>query len=177
MNHTDKFDFAVDILTLVCAPLTVFFNTIVLYIAFQHVDMKQRLNQRFVVSMTVADLVYGLVYMSTRLYINYIPRWLCGPYYMTLWTCQIASVVFLLCLNIDKYISIRYPLRYPSVVTETVKWALVVLHRHCDVAWCKRELFLHQPFFSKWSNEICLFSMSQFARVCKRRNNTATSSC
>ncbi|KRY19485.1 Beta-3 adrenergic receptor [Trichinella patagoniensis] len=135
MNHTDKFDFAVDILTLVCAPLTVFFNTIVLYIAFQHVDMKQRLNQRFVVSMTVADLVYGLVYMSTRLYINYIPRWLCGPYYMTLWTCQIASVVFLLCLNIDKYISIRYPLRYPSVVTETfvnkqviICWSLILIY-------------------------------------------------
>ncbi|KRX90589.1 Octopamine receptor beta-2R [Trichinella pseudospiralis] len=136
MNYTfDKFDFAVDILTLVCAPLTVFFNTIVLYIAFQHVDMKQRLNQRFVVSMTVADLVYGLVYMSTRLYINYIPRWLCGPYYMTLWTCQIASVVFLLCLNIDKYISIRYPLRYPSVVTETfvnkqliICWSLILIY-------------------------------------------------
>ncbi|KRZ22893.1 Octopamine receptor beta-2R [Trichinella pseudospiralis] len=130
-----RFDFAVDILTLVCAPLTVFFNTIVLYIAFQHVDMKQRLNQRFVVSMTVADLVYGLVYMSTRLYINYIPRWLCGPYYMTLWTCQIASVVFLLCLNIDKYISIRYPLRYPSVVTETfvnkqliICWSLILIY-------------------------------------------------
>ncbi|KRZ58924.1 Octopamine receptor beta-2R [Trichinella nativa] len=133
MNHTDKFDFAVDILTLVCAPLTVFFNTIVLYIAFQHVDMKQRLNQRFVVSMTVADLVYGLVYMSTRLYINYIPRWLCGPYYMTLWTCQIASVVFLLCLNIDKYISIRYPLRYPSVVTETFVNKQDVLLNECSI--------------------------------------------
>ncbi|KRY67368.1 Octopamine receptor beta-2R [Trichinella pseudospiralis] len=101
----------------------------------RHVDMKQRLNQRFVVSMTVADLVYGLVYMSTRLYINYIPRWLCGPYYMTLWTCQIASVVFLLCLNIDKYISIRYPLRYPSVVTETfvnkqliICWSLILIY-------------------------------------------------
>ncbi|KRZ66784.1 Octopamine receptor beta-2R [Trichinella papuae] len=136
MNYTfDKFDFAVDILTLVCAPLTIFFNTIVLYIAFQHVDMKQRLNQRFVVSMTVADLVYGLVYMSTRLYINCIPRWLCGPYYMTLWTCQIASVVFLLCLNIDKYISIRYPLRYPSVVTDTfvnkqliLCWSLILIY-------------------------------------------------
>ncbi|KFD49570.1 7 transmembrane receptor [Trichuris suis] len=125
-----EFDVIIDLLTLACAPPTVMFNALVLYIALRYVNLQQRLNQRFVVSMTVSDLLYGIVYMSTRMYNQFIPRWLCGPYYMTLWACQIGSVVFLLLLNIDKYISIRYPLQYPCIATKrtvTLQVAIVWL--------------------------------------------------
>ncbi|CDW56436.1 beta 1 adrenergic receptor [Trichuris trichiura] len=125
-----EFDVIIDLLTLACAPPTVMFNALVLYIALRYVNLQQRLNQRFVVSMTVSDLLYGVVYMSTRMYNQLIPRWLCGPYYMTLWACQIGSVVFLLLLNIDKYISIRYPLQYPCIATKrtvTLQVAIVWL--------------------------------------------------
>ncbi|VDP22033.1 unnamed protein product [Soboliphyme baturini] len=114
----EEIDFIIDIFTLVCAPLTVFFNAVVLYIACCYIDLTTRLNQRFVISMSAADLLYGIVYMSTRLYTRYLPRWICGPYYVLLWACQISSVIFLLLLNIDKFISIRYPLKYSLLVTE-----------------------------------------------------------
>uniref|UniRef100_A0A5S6Q705 G_PROTEIN_RECEP_F1_2 domain-containing protein n=1 Tax=Trichuris muris TaxID=70415 RepID=A0A5S6Q705_TRIMR len=122
------FEVVIDLLTLACAPPTVMFNALVLYIALRYVDLQQRLNQRFVVSMTVSDLLYGIVYMSTRLYNQLIPRWLCGPYYMTLWACQIGSVVFLLLLNVDKYISVRYPLQYPCMATKrTVTFQVAIV--------------------------------------------------
>lgn len=101
-----------------CAPCTILFNALVLYIAYKFIDLRTKLNQIFVVSMTVADLVYGMSFMATRPFLDYIPYWLCRPYYVMSWLCQIASNMFLLFLNVDKFISLTFPLHYHAIVTE-----------------------------------------------------------
>lgn len=56
--------------------------------------------------------------MCTIQYVVCFPRLICRCYYIILWTCQIMSVVSLLFLNIDKFISIYYPLHYYQIMTE-----------------------------------------------------------
>lgn len=93
-----------------CSPFTIILNLFVLYLAFNYVNLNQHLEQLFVISMTVADLIFGLVYMSTfKVNLN-IPWFFCRPYYITVWTCSIASVMFLLLLNIHKGVILFFPI-------------------------------------------------------------------
>lgn len=94
-------------------------NLLVLVIALGHIQLRTRLSQIFVVSMTAADLVFGLVYLMPKPYMPHIPLALCGPYYVLVWSCSMGSVLFLLFLNVDKFIALYYPLHYPQIVTES----------------------------------------------------------
>lgn len=105
-------------IAVICAPCTILFNALVLYIAFKFIELRVKLNQMFVISMTAADMMYGISFMATRPLVESIPHWMCRPYYVINWMCQIASIMFLLFLNVDKFISLSFPLRYNALVTE-----------------------------------------------------------
>lgn len=118
-NETQHWmEFANDLFTVCCGVSSVFLNILVLYIALRYVDFHVKLNQIYVVNMTASDLVYGLVFMSTKPWIGCFPGWLCACYYILVWCSQIGSVFFLLFLNIDKFISLSAPLHYHMYVTE-----------------------------------------------------------
>lgn len=68
-------------------------------------------------AMTGADLGFSLIYIMTRPLLMCFPSWLCGLYYTVIGSCQMSSNALLLYLNIDKFISICWPLRYHSYVT------------------------------------------------------------
>jgi hypothetical protein len=68
--------------------------------------------------MTGADMIYCIVYQLSRSIIEYFPRAMCGPYYMSVWTSQMASISFLLALNVDKFMYIQYPLQYPLWIND-----------------------------------------------------------
>lgn len=123
-NQTQHWmDHANDLFTVFCGVPSVLMNALVLYIALRYVDFHVKLNQIYVVNMTVCDMLYGLVYMSTKLFVGIFPSWLCACYYIILWCSQIGSVFFLLFLNIDKFISLSVPLHYHMYVTERrVMW-------------------------------------------------------
>ncbi|VDO20013.1 unnamed protein product [Haemonchus placei] len=54
--------------------------------------------------------------MLTRPYLNYFPKVLCHPYYVTIWTIQLVSCLNLVWLNVDKLIFIQFPLHYYSII-------------------------------------------------------------
>src|SRR5689334_1244924 len=116
-----------------CGLATIFMNCLVLYIAFRYIDFRTKPSQIFVVSMTMADLFFGFTFLGSRPFLKYFSLTLCGPYYIILWACQISSVLFLLYLNIDKFISLYWPLHYPSIVTErlvaiptVISWLILI---------------------------------------------------
>ncbi|KAI6177305.1 hypothetical protein M3Y97_00892200 [Aphelenchoides bicaudatus] len=91
-------------------------NLIVLFIAFRHADTHDKPRQIIVINMTIADLLTCVVYMLTRSKLNRFPAFLCYPYYICIFTCQICSCVNLLWLNVDKLIYIKFPLHYYQLV-------------------------------------------------------------
>lgn len=82
--------------------------------------------------MTVADLLMCIVYMKTRPWLSHFNLWLCHPYYVIIWTCQMCSCLnlvwydfwkmvswkssFYFRLNVDKLIYIQFPLHYYQIV-------------------------------------------------------------
>lgn len=92
-----------------CAPLTIILNAFVLLIALKYVNFKVRLEQLYVVNMTVSDLMFGLVFMTTAKYSMNLPWWYCRPFYVLLWTSSIGSVMFLLLLNVHKLVTLFFP--------------------------------------------------------------------
>lgn len=101
-----------------CAPLSICLNFIVLFIAWSKVSFFDAPCQYFVVLMTASDFTFAVVYMATYMIFRCFPTILCGVYYSTTWCCQILSVIGLLYLNIDKFISLSQPLHYPQMVTQ-----------------------------------------------------------
>ena len=92
-------------------------------------------------SMTAADLLYGLVFQLTHGHLQRLwPTFICPPFYMINWACQISSVVFLLLLNMDKFVYIAFPLHYNMWITDTLvyavaaaAWLFIVLV--CTFSW------------------------------------------
>lgn len=111
---------------LVCAPFTIIFNSIVLAIALNHIKLKERLDQWFVVNMTAANLVYGIVYLFVAPYVYNLPRLLCILYYVIGWTCTATSMLLLLLLNIHKCITLFLPLK-SLVLISNRKTAIQIL--------------------------------------------------
>lgn len=93
-----------------CSPFSILFNTFVLYLAFNYADFKNHLEQFFVVSMTVADLMFNLVYTSTVKVNLDVPEYFCRPWYILVWTCSMASVMFLFLLNVHKLVVLFFPI-------------------------------------------------------------------
>lgn len=123
-------DFALDAFHVACAPLTVILNAVVLFIGIRRIDTSLRLNQYYVISMTLSDPTFGVVYLSTKLVTDCFPQWFCRIYYVFTWASQLLSVTSLLLLNVDKFISLHYPLKYQQIVTKEL-----VITLTC-ITWC-----------------------------------------
>lgn len=103
-----------------CAPFAIIFNLLVFYIAFRHIRFRERLNQWFVVIMTLGDFGFTLIHMDTMAFRHSFPQYLCITYYVLSWSCQQISVLSLLALNVDKLLSLSYPLNYKACLTPKV---------------------------------------------------------
>lgn len=124
-----------DKIFLLCAPFNVIFNTLVLVIAFTFVNLKERLDQWFVINMTSSNLAFGLVYLIISPYSYNLPEWLCRPYYIIIWSCTASSVLFLLLLNIHKFITLFMPYKSERWVSKNktfiqiaVVWIIVITY-------------------------------------------------
>ncbi|WKY14714.1 hypothetical protein Q1695_000329 [Nippostrongylus brasiliensis] len=112
----DRFTVGETVFYLSNGAIGAIFNCIVLWIAFVHIDTDDKPRQIIVINMTFADLIMCLCYMLTRPYLNFFPRALCHPYYITIWTIQLVSCLNLVWLNVDKLIFIQFPLHYYSII-------------------------------------------------------------
>lgn len=101
-----------------CSPLTITLNSTVLLIAIKYVNFNVRLEQIFVVSMTISDFIFGTIFMTTVKFHADIPSWLCRHYYALVWMSGMGSTMFLLLLNIHKLVTLFYPLHSKIFVTK-----------------------------------------------------------
>lgn len=68
-----------------CSILTIILNIFVLIIASRYVKFNARLEQLFVVNMTVSDLMFGLMFIMTiAKYLFKLPLWYCRSIYVLL---------------------------------------------------------------------------------------------
>ncbi|CAD6193353.1 unnamed protein product [Caenorhabditis auriculariae] len=113
----EEFTVGETIFYLSCGIIGTIFNSLVLYIALRYINTEDKPRQIIVINMTTADLLMCVVYMISRPWFSLLPNYVCHPYYLTIWTCQLCSCLNLVWLNVDKLIYIQFPLHYYSIVS------------------------------------------------------------
>ncbi|CAL2049099.1 unnamed protein product [Caenorhabditis brenneri] len=116
-SPTEDFTLGETAFYLSCGIAGSIFNLIVLGIAMRYINTEDKPRQIIVINMTVADLLMCIVYMKTRPWLSHFSTFLCHPYYLIIWTCQMCSCLNLVWLNVDKLIYIQFPLHYYQIVT------------------------------------------------------------
>ncbi|CAK5007009.1 unnamed protein product [Meloidogyne enterolobii] len=94
-----------------------FLNLIVLLIAYLNVNINDKPRQIIVINMTLADLLT---------YVSIFPQFICYPYYVLIVTSQLCSCLNLLWINLDKFLFIKFPLHYYTLVSKRrVIWVMI----------------------------------------------------
>lgn len=106
--------------------LAIIFNTSVIVLALRFVKFKIRLEQIFVLNMTIADLIFSLIFIPIRLFL-YLPDWFAQIIVVLVWLSSGGSVAFLLLVNIHKIVTLFYPLHSSIFVTRHRILAQIVI--------------------------------------------------
>lgn len=101
---------------------TIIGNTMVIIVFVTSDILKSSVNNHFLVSLAVADLLVGLLVMPCAVDALRVQTWRCGPFkyfnaFGNFCFC-ISSIMHLMVLSVDKYFSIARPLKYPHIVTQ-----------------------------------------------------------
>ncbi|XP_051955529.1 alpha-1A adrenergic receptor-like [Xyrauchen texanus] len=77
----------------------------------------------FIVNLAMADLLLGTTVLPVSATLEILNYWVFGRIFCDIWAavdvlCCTASIMSLCVISIDRYIGVRYPLQYPSIVTE-----------------------------------------------------------
>ncbi|KAL6098239.1 adra1b [Pungitius sinensis] len=77
----------------------------------------------FIINLAIADLLLGTTVLPVSATLEVLDHWVFGRIFCDVWAavdvlCCTASIMSLCVISIDRYIGVRYPLQYPSIVTE-----------------------------------------------------------
>uniref|UniRef100_A0A8C6SWT3 Adrenoceptor alpha 1Ba n=1 Tax=Neogobius melanostomus TaxID=47308 RepID=A0A8C6SWT3_9GOBI len=77
----------------------------------------------FIINLAIADLLLGTTVLPVSATVEVLDYWIFGQIFCDIWAavdvlCCTASIMSLCVISIDRYIGVRYPLQYPSIVTE-----------------------------------------------------------
>ncbi|XP_030638276.1 alpha-1A adrenergic receptor [Chanos chanos] len=77
----------------------------------------------FIINLAIADLLLGTTVLPVSATLEILNYWVFGRIFCDIWAavdvlCCTASIMSLCVISIDRYIGVRYPLQYPSIVTE-----------------------------------------------------------
>ncbi|XP_041049940.1 alpha-1B adrenergic receptor-like [Carcharodon carcharias] len=77
----------------------------------------------FIINLAIADLLLSTTVLPFSATLEIIGYWIFGRIFCDIWAavdvlCCTASIMSLCAISIDRYIGVRYSLRYPSIVTE-----------------------------------------------------------
>ncbi|XP_034406186.1 alpha-1A adrenergic receptor-like [Cyclopterus lumpus] len=77
----------------------------------------------FIINLAIADLLLGTTVLPVSATLEVLDHWVFGRVFCDVWAavdvlCCTASIMSLCVISIDRYIGVRYPLQYPSIVTE-----------------------------------------------------------
>ncbi|XP_062909649.1 alpha-1B adrenergic receptor-like [Mobula hypostoma] len=84
----------------------------------------------FIINLAIADLLLSTTVLPFSATLEIVGYWVFGRIFCDIWAavdvlCCTASIMSLCAISIDRYIGVRYSLRYPSIVTE--KKAVLVI--------------------------------------------------
>ncbi|XP_041949640.1 alpha-1A adrenergic receptor [Alosa sapidissima] len=77
----------------------------------------------FIINLAIADLLLGTTVLPVSATLEILNSWVFGRIFCDIWAavdvlCCTASIMSLCVISIDRYIGVRYPLQYPTIVTE-----------------------------------------------------------
>ncbi|XP_074484737.1 alpha-1A adrenergic receptor-like [Sebastes fasciatus] len=77
----------------------------------------------FIINLAIADLLLGTTVLPVSATLEVLDYWVFGRIFCDVWAavdvlCCTASIMSLCVISIDRYIGVRYPLQYPTIVTE-----------------------------------------------------------
>uniref|UniRef100_A0A336LA02 CSON006765 protein n=1 Tax=Culicoides sonorensis TaxID=179676 RepID=A0A336LA02_CULSO len=129
-----KFDIAYIIIEIICTFLTIFGNSLVLLVFWheRNKNTSQKLIYKYVISMALADLLYGLIGIPLTIFVSFghpKQRFLCLASILIQTMFGMVSVLALVAASTAKYLSLAHPLWFSTKFTEN--WVNV----HITIHW------------------------------------------
>uniref|UniRef100_A0A3Q0QR46 Alpha-1D adrenergic receptor n=1 Tax=Amphilophus citrinellus TaxID=61819 RepID=A0A3Q0QR46_AMPCI len=92
----------------------------------------QTVTNFFIVNLAMADLLLGIIVLPFSASLEVLGCWVFGRVFCNIWAavdvlCCTASILSLCMISIDRYIGVKYCLKYPSIMTERKAVAILVL--------------------------------------------------
>lgn len=116
---------------MICSPITILLNVLILFIFCKQLSCMKHSEKWFVAAISFSDMMCGFAYAISTLNVDSMPIWLCKPYFAIVWFFSICSVVFLLLLNVNKFITLFMPYSFHILVTRRTVyleiWTVIIL--------------------------------------------------
>ncbi|XP_067838059.1 alpha-1A adrenergic receptor [Heptranchias perlo] len=93
----------------------------------------QTVTNYFIINLAIADLLLSTTILPFSASLEIFGYWAFGRIFCDVWAavdvlCCTASIMSLCVISIDRYIGVRYSLRYPTIMTEKkAVWILIIL--------------------------------------------------
>ncbi|XP_078410475.1 alpha-1A adrenergic receptor [Cetorhinus maximus] len=93
----------------------------------------QTVTNYFIINLAIADLLLSTIILPFSASLEVFGYWAFGRIFCDVWAavdvlCCTASIMSLCVISIDRYIGVRYSLRYPTIMTERkAVWILIIL--------------------------------------------------
>ncbi|KAK1175172.1 alpha-1D adrenergic receptor-like [Acipenser oxyrinchus oxyrinchus] len=90
----------------------------------------QTVTNYFIINLAIADLLLSIIVLPFSASLEVLRFWVFGRIFCNIWAavdvlCCSASIMSLCVISIDRYIGVKYSLKYPTIMTE--KKAVVIL--------------------------------------------------
>ncbi len=136
-------------IVLITIILVAIFSNLLVVISVMRYHKLRHINNYFLVSLAVADLLVACFAMTFNATVEITGRWNFGYHICDLWNSldvhfSTVSTLHLCCISVDRYYAIVRPLKYTSYMT--VKVASVMI----GVAWTAPILISFLPIFLGW---------------------------
>ncbi|CAH8519046.1 unnamed protein product [Schistosoma turkestanicum] len=132
---------------LILATVIIFFGNLLVILSVATSNRLKRISDQYIASLAVADLlvsIFVLPFAIVRQNLGYWPfesAFLCEFYLSSdIFMCM-ASILNLCCISIDRYIAIRYPLKYITEQTRQLSLLMITL------AWIIPSFTILPPLF------------------------------
>eukprot|EP00064_Thunnus_orientalis_P000895 superscaffoldBa00000052_g896 len=92
----------------------------------------QTVTNFFIVNLAMADLLLSIIVLPFSASLEVLGCWVFGRVFCNIWAavdvlCCTASILSLCIISIDRYIGVKYCLKYPSIMTERKAVAILIL--------------------------------------------------
>ncbi|KAF7217874.1 alpha-1A adrenergic receptor [Nothobranchius furzeri] len=92
----------------------------------------QNITNFFIINLAMADLLLSIIVLPFSASLEVLGCWVFGRVFCNIWAavdvlCCTASILSLCIISIDRYIGVKYCLKYPSIMTERRAVAILVL--------------------------------------------------